>query len=591
MYQRVNSIFFHKKVRRGLSIVCLVLLCLCNPAFSYAETELVTYGALTFRVYRESNSAAGYLIVNGYDVDKDSTGDVQIKRSYTDAGETKRVGGIDAEVFMTQTLSSLHIEVDASVVKYTIGRSAFSDAQIGMAQNSQTEDKCVIQGGKETIIGPYAFSGAQIGGNLKINITDGLICSSAFEDATISGVLQITGTIDTLEEYAFSGTRAKALHLSPSVTKIESRAFAGSYITEYTLETNLKTLGSEVFAGCEHLQKITLPDRDCAVEVAEDAFPDSEGLTIVIPEKLTDISVFHLKNYPHVVFQTAENLPENSPVIQYLKENRLTYREGENGKVNVPDITPTPTETPTEQPTEMPTETPTEPPTQTPTETPTEQPTPTPTEQPTEMPTEQPTETPTQQPTQTPTEQPTQLPTETPGQKLAEQQAQTPAPGEIAKPAGKNKKTYTIKKIKYRIKDKHNVVVTGAAANKLRKLQIPDMVMLEGRLYKVAEIEKKAFQKQKYVKTVVVGNYVTEIGDGAFAKCSRLTNIQFGTGVKVLGKKVLYQDKKLKKIIFKGKSLKAIGKKTFFGVPRKVDIRADKTMVKKYAGLINNSKK
>lgn len=129
------------------------------------------------------------------------------------------------------------------------------------------------------------------------------------------------------------------------------------------------------------------------------------------------------------------------------------------------------------------------------------------------------------------------------------------------------------------------------AANKLRKLQIPDMVMIGGSLYKVAGIEKKAFQKQKNIRTVQVGNYVTEIGDEAFAKCSRLTKIQFGTGVKTLGKRVLYQDKKLKKIIFKGKRLKVIGKKTFFGVPRGVDIRADKTMVKKYAGLINRSKK
>ena len=584
MYQRL-SIFLNKKAKRGLSILCLVVLCLCDPVFSGAETEMVTYGALTFRVSPEDGTS--YLVVNGYDAAKDSTGDVSIEKSYSDAGKTRKVVGVDSGVFKSQTLSSLHIKSDVSGVKYIIGTEAFKDIHIGSLQNSGAEDICTFQGGKDTIIGPRAFSGAQIGGNVKIDVTNGLIHSAAFQNAEISGVLQITGTIDTLKKDVFSGMRAKALHLSPNVANIETRAFADSYIMEYKLESSLKTIGSRVFEGCEHLKKIILPEKNSGVEVAEDAFPDSEGLTIVIPEGLTNLSIFHLESYSHVVFQTAENLTEDSPVIRYLKENSLTYKIGENGKVNVPDVTPEPTEKPTmAPPTEEPTEKPTERPTQSPTEKPTMAP---PTEEPTEKPTEQPTQTPTEQPTQKQTEpsaeQPIQFSTEQPAQ------SQTPLPVETVEPAGGSKKTYTIRKIKYRIKDEHTVVVTGAVSRRLRKLQIPDMVTVEGRLHQVVGIEKKAFRKHKNLKTVLVGNYVTEIGDEAFAKCTRLTKIQFGTGVKTLGKRVLYQDRRIKKIIFKGKRLKVIGKKTFSGVPRRVDIRADKTMVKKYAGLINRSKK
>ena len=634
MYQRL-SIFLNKKAKRGLSILCLVVLCLCDPVFSGAETEMVTYGALTFRVSPEDGTS--YLVVNGYDAAKDSTGDVSIEKSYSDAGKTRKVVGVDSGVFKSQTLSSLHIKSDVSGVKYIIGTEAFKDIHIGSLQNSGAEDICTFQGGKDTIIGPRAFSGAQIGGNVKIDVTNGQIHSAAFQNAEISGVLQITGTIDTLKKDVFSGMRAKALHLSPNVANIETRAFADSYIMEYKLESSLKTIGSRVFEGCEHLKKIILPEKNSGVEVAEDAFPDSEGLTIVIPEGLTNLSIFHLESYSHVVFQTAENLTEDSPVIRYLKENSLTYKIGENGKVNVPDVTPEPTEKPTmappteeptEKPTERPTQSPTEkptlaPPTEEPTEKPTERPTqsptekPTmapPTEEPTEKPTEQPTQSPTEkptmappteEPTEKPTEQPTQTPTEQPTQKQTEPsaeqpiqfsteqpaQSQTPLPVETVEPAGGSKKTYTIRKIKYRIKDEHTVVVTGAVSRRLRKLQIPDMVTVEGRLHQVVGIEKKAFRKHKNLKTVLVGNYVTEIGDEAFAKCTRLTKIQFGTGVKTLGKRVLYQDRRIKKIIFKGKRLKVIGKKTFSGVPRRVDIRADKTMVKKYAGLINRSKK
>lgn len=525
--------------KRRLGIVCLILLCLGNPVVSSAGTEHVEYGALRFRVYRESGSSASCLVVDGYEAEKDSTGNVSIEPRYTDSGETRKVGGIDAEVFMGKTLSSLYIKSDIGIEKYTIGARAFTDAQIGISQSPEIEDKCVIQGGKTTIIGARAFSGAQIGGNVKIKVSDALICKSAFQDAKISGVLQITGTIDTLQEYVFSGLRVKALHLSTSVLNIESRAFADSNIMEYKLETTVKTLGSQVFEGCEHLKKIILPENNCSMEVAEDAFPDREGITIVIPEGLTNLSTFHLENYPHAVFQTAEHLTEESPVIRYLKENCLTYKRGENGSVNVPDKTPVTTETPTE----------------------------TPTEAPTQIPTGLPVQTPTGEPTKTPL---------LPGTK---------------KTAGKKKKIYTSKKIKYRIKDKHKVTVAGAASDRLQKLKIPDMVTIEGKLYKVVQIEKRAFWKQKKVKTVLVGNYVKEIGNEAFAKCTGLTKIQFGTGVKTLGKRVLYQDRKLKKIIFKGKRLRAIGRKTFSGVPRKVDIRADKKMVKKYAGLIKQSNK
>lgn len=574
MYQIMKNVFYRKAVRRGISIVCLFLLCLCNPIFCIAEIEKLTDGILTFRVYKETGSDTSFLVVNGYDADKDSTGAVLIKPSYTDLiNETRRVGGVDAEVFKDKTLASLDIQSDQSVFQYTIGRAAFSGARIGMSQTSETEDKCVIQGGMDTVIGPYAFMGAQIGGNLKIYATNGRIYASAFKDAEISGVLVISGTIDRLEEYVFSGTKAKHIELTNSVANIESRALADSDIMEFNMGTALKTLGSDVFEGCEHLEKIILPGHDCVEEAAEDAFPDNEGLTIVIPKGLTNLSVFHLEYYSHVVFQTAENLPADSPVIKYLKEKRLRYKEGENGTVNVPEATPT------EQPTAEPTGTPTERPTAEPTETPTERPT--------AEPTGTPTERPTAEPTGTPTEQPTQLPTEPP----VESPIPTVFSAETAKPVNKSKKTHIVKKIKYRIKDEHSVVAAGAATNQLRKLEIPDMVMIEGRLYKMVGIEKKAFRGQKKLKTVLVGNYVTAIGDEAFAKCAGLTKIQFGTGVKTLGKRVLYQDKKLKKIIFKGKRLKTIGKKTFSGVPLKVDIRADKTMVKKYAQMINRSKK
>ena len=105
----------------------------------------------------------------------------------------------------------------------------------------------------------------------------------------------------------------------------------------------------------------------------------------------------------------------------------------------------------------------------------------------------------------------------------------------------------------------------------------------------MVNIEKRAFYKQKKLVRAVVGDYVETIGEKAFAGCVNLTSIQFGAGLKSMNKKVLYQDRKLKKILFKGTKLKAIGKKTFSGVPKKVDIRAKKEKIKEYAKLIRKS--
>ena len=349
---------------------------------------------------------------------------------------------------------------------------------------------------------------------------------------------------------------------------IADEAFKDTNFSVWALPDNLKKLGSRIFEGCK-LQTITLPKSNEDREIAADAFPDQEGLIIVIPESLTELSSFHFENYQNLIFQTAPNLSDDSPVISYLKEKNLSYKVGEQGEV----VTPSSPEKPTQPPTEKPTQTPT-----------TAEPTLIPTEEPTQIPTEEPTHRPIVEPTQKPVV--TQMPTPA--------TEQTPAPERTQDPNVNNKKqnrTYSIKNIKYKIKSGSSATVTGATKTGLKKISIPATVKIEGKLYKVTGIKSRAFRKQKKLQTVTIGNFVADVGDEAFAYCPRLKRIQFGTGVKSLGRKVLYKDRKLKKILFKGKKLKKIGKKAFYGVPSQVDIRAVRAKVKAYAKLINRSKK
>ena len=560
---------FHR--RKAISLLCVMLTIFglsvqAIPAEA-AEDATIVAGPYPYPyTFTITNSKKKFIALSGYDVTKNPTNEVTINKIYSGSEGDFYVVGIQASAFQGKSLSSL--AVNTTVVKdkgfvdaYLIADEAFKDTEIGL---SSSNPKAIFQGGEITGIGKNAFENAKIGCDLEFDKVNGGINSYAFKNIEIDGYLIIHGSLTWLDPYALEGARMKGLMIPNSIEEIGDGAFKDTLVKEWKMQENIKKLGSKIFEGCT-LTKITLPSSDLEREIAEDAFPDQAGLTIVIPKGLTDLSVFHFENYKNLTFQTDSSLTEDSPVITWLKEHGLTYKVGENGQV----VTPTPGDI--------------------------SKPTPDPTEEVTPDPTEEPTLTPTEKPTLAPAEEPTPIPTKKP--------VLTPEPSGTAPSASlvldqkpvpeENMKNsvHTIKNVRYKIKDDNNVVVTGSGKKNLKKLQIPGTVKISDRLYKVTSIQKKAFKGQKKLEMVSIGNYVTDVGNEAFAECPKLKKIQFGTGLKRLGKKVLYKDKKLKKIIFKGKKLKKIGKKTFYGVPRRVDIRAVRSKVKYYAKLINRSKK
>lgn len=91
-----------------------------------------------------------------------------------------------------------------------------------------------------------------------------------------------------------------------------------------------------------------------------------------------------------------------------------------------------------------------------------------------------------------------------------------------------------------------------------KKITIPATVIFANKTFKVTEIEKAAFAKNKKLKELVIGSNVTTIGSKAFYKCSKLSKIKVSS-----------------------KSLKAVGKKAFGGISKKVKIKASKSVKKK----------
>lgn len=161
--------------------------------------------------------------------------------------------------------------------------------------------------------------------------------------------------------------------------------------------------------------------------------------------------------------------------------------------------------------------------------------------------------------------------------------------GKVVYPRPQKGTSFIQGKLQYKVTGKSTVTFMKPSSKNLTKITIPASVSHKGYTFKVTKINAKACYKYKKLKTVVIGNNVTQVGDSAFANCSKLKSITFGKKVKKLGKKVLYYDKKLTTIKFTGTKLQSIGKQTFRKVPKKVNIIVPTSKVKKYSGLIKKA--
>jgi hypothetical protein len=143
--------------------------------------------------------------------------------------------------------------------------------------------------------------------------------------------------------------------------------------------------------------------------------------------------------------------------------------------------------------------------------------------------------------------------------------------------------------LRYRVTGNNTVTFIGSSDKKIKKISIPDEVKIKGKKYKVTEIEKKSCYEYSNLTKVEIGDNVKTVGNQSFGKCKKLTNIVFGKGVTTIGSKVLYQNKKLKLIKIESKKLKSIGKDTFKGVTKKVNIKVPSSKCAKYQELINKT--
>ena len=603
------SKYYRKLTKRLLCLLCIFSLCISSTTMAAINDESI-HGTLSFRIC-ENNS----LSLCDYVAPTNNTESLRIASSYEVSKDNIKtllpLLEIEDKVF-TPNITFKDILIKAST-GLKIGASAFEGIVVTGTEGVK------ITGGEISELGDSAFAGADIAGSLSIKI-NGSIGARAFENIKLQGTLDIdpNGKIDTLGDYAFAGMKIKGFRF-PDICHMGNGVFKDVYFGSYNviqLTNSLQSIGSRIFEGAT-LKGVQLPPTDTVESVAVDAF--EEGMLIIIPAGLTNLEVFHFDLYHNMTFQTAEDLPDDSPVIQYLNDHGLTYKKGENGDLIYPEPSKNPTPTPVATLTPM--VTPMVSPAATPALTPA--PVVTPTAAPSTVPTSVPvvsapptsspvvTLTPMVTPAATPAPIPTPaippsaapntVPTSTPADKDNTNQILSPAltptmttlPTATPVSSGKSQKksVYSVGGLTYRLLGKNKVAVTGAVNKKSAKLKIPGTITINKKLYQVTKIEKRSFQGMKRLKKVNLGNYVKEIENEGFAKCPKLQSIQFGAGLVRIGKKVLYQDKRMRRIIFKGSRLKKIGKKTFSGIsPEKVVIKVKRNKLKAYQKLIKQAK-
>lgn len=113
-------------------------------------------------------------------------------------------------------------------------------------------------------------------------------------------------------------------------------------------------------------------------------------------------------------------------------------------------------------------------------------------------------------------------------------------------------------------------VVFDSASSLIKDVNIPSVVRIGGKRYKVTAIAPGAFKGNKSIRSVVVGKNIKSIGAEAFRNC-----------------------RKLKKVIFKSVKLKKsrVGKNAFMGIAKKATFTLPKKKFKNYKKFLPKTAK
>ena len=144
--------------------------------------------------------------------------------------------------------------------------------------------------------------------------------------------------------------------------------------------------------------------------------------------------------------------------------------------------------------------------------------------------------------------------------------------------------TYKVGSLKYKITNaslngKGTMTLLGStyknSNKKFNTLTIGDTVVIGGKRFKVTSIAPKAFSNRKYLKKVVIGSNIQQIGSKAFYGCTSINTVVIGKNVRIIGSQSFANCRGLKKIVIKTSFLKSssVGKSAFSNIFKKANIK------------------
>lgn len=158
-------------------------------------------------------------------------------------------------------------------------------------------------------------------------------------------------------------------------------------------------------------------------------------------------------------------------------------------------------------------------------------------------------------------------------------------------PGIEKNEVYTAGDFKYKVTDartdgKGTVTLTGvkskAVKKRLKKINVPATVQINGKDFKVTSVGNAAFMGCTKVTSIIIGKNVKTIGSSSFSGCTRAASVTIGSNVTKIGAKAFCNCKKLKKITIKSTKLNSVGKNAFKSIYKKAVIKCPKRKFKSY---------
>ena len=109
-------------------------------------------------------------------------------------------------------------------------------------------------------------------------------------------------------------------------------------------------------------------------------------------------------------------------------------------------------------------------------------------------------------------------------------------------------------------------LVSIGGNSKKSTIVVPNTIKISNKTFRVSSIGSKVFRKNTYVKKVVLGKYITNIGQESFYGCNQLKTIEINST-----------------------NLKNVGKNAVAKIYKKATIKAPSSKLKTYKNLFKKS--